>query len=99
MISSENRLPLFRIMLKLSRGLSQVGIDARLPSAAGLAIGRENVVVETKLHRLFWIFQRRPATPDDFVAVANFRAIQHLLCQFGSLVVFGLGDAMGVNLG
>ena len=99
MISSENRLPLFRIMLQLSRGLPQVGIDACLPSAAGLAIGREDVVIKTKLHRLLWIFQGRSATPDDSVAVADFRAIQHLLRQLGSLVIFCLGDAMGINLG
>ena len=43
-------------MLQLSRGLPQVGIDACLPSAAGLAIGREDVVIKTKLHRLLWIF-------------------------------------------
>ena len=56
-------------------------------------------MVETKLHRLFWILQGRPATLDDSVAVANFRAIEHLLRQFGSLVVFGFGDVVGINLG
>ena len=56
-------------------------------------------MVEAKLHRLFWIFQGWSATPDDFVAVANFRAIQHLLRQFRSLVVFSLRDAMSINLG
>jgi hypothetical protein len=54
-----------------TRELAQVGIDAGLPSAAGLAIGRENIVIETKLHRLLWVFQRRAATLDDFVAVAG----------------------------
>jgi hypothetical protein len=29
-------------------GLSQIGIDARLPSTAGLAIGRENVVIRDR---------------------------------------------------
>ncbi len=56
-------------------------------------------MVEAKLHRLFWIFQGRSATPDDLGAVANFRAIQHLLRQFRSLVVFSLRDAMSINLG
>jgi hypothetical protein len=45
------------------------------------------------------MIQRRPAAFDDPVAVANFRAIQHLLGQFGSFVVLGLGDAMGINPG
>ena len=33
------------------------------------------------------------------VAVADFGAVQHLLREHGSLVVFGLRDAMGINLG
>jgi hypothetical protein len=31
--------------------------------------------------------------------VTNFRAIQHLLREFWGLVIFGLGDAMGINPG
>jgi hypothetical protein len=45
-------------------------------------------VIEAKLDRLFWIFERRSTTLDDLIAVANFRAIQHFLGQFGRFVVF-----------
>jgi hypothetical protein len=69
-----------------------------LPSAAGLAIGRENDAIEAKPSPPLWIFQGRSATHDDFVAVANFRAVQHLFCQFRRLIVFGLGNAMASTL-
>src|SRR3954451_18135973 len=84
---------------ELAGGLAQVGVDAGLPSAACLAIGGEDVVIEAELDRLLWIFQRRPATPDYSVAVANFGTGQHLFGQLGRLVVFGLGDAVGINFG
>lgn len=58
---------------ELPRSLSQVGIDARLPSAAGLAIGRQHIMVETKFDGLFRMRKRWSAALDDPVAVANFR--------------------------
>jgi len=41
-------------------GLSEVGIDAGLPPAAGLSIGRENIVIEAQLHGLFRMFKGWP---------------------------------------
>jgi hypothetical protein len=99
MTFSENRFPLFRIMLQLPRGLAQIGIDACLPSIAGLAVGRQYVVVKSKLHRLFRMFEWWPATLDDLGAVTDLRPVQHLLCQFRSFVILRLCNAVSVNLG
>jgi hypothetical protein len=70
-----------------------------LPSTAGLAIGCQHIVVETQLDRFFRVFERRAAASDDFAAVPDFRAIQHLAGEHGGFVIFGLRDAMRIKPG
>ena len=66
--------------------LPQIRVDARLPTAAGLAIGGEHVGIEAQLHRLLQTFQRRAAAPHELAALPNLGAVEKFFGQWRCVV-------------
>src|SRR6266700_4021562 len=81
--------------LQLPR-LSQIRIDPRLPTIAGLAIRGQHIRIEPELYGLLRILQRRPAATDDPVAVPDFGPIEEPVRQRRRII--GVNPCGGARL-